>query len=65
MFAAAYPLDTINGRLRLWKLFRQACCRATDRVAAAKERMAINGRLPSYMYKNGVNDAGKRQFKED
>jgi hypothetical protein len=65
IFAAAYPLDTINGRFRRWKLFRQACCRAIDRVAAAKERMAIIGRLPSYMWKDGVNDAGGRQFEED
>jgi hypothetical protein len=65
IFAAAYLRDTINGKVRFWKLFRQVCCRAIDRVAAAKERMAIVGRLPFYMRKDGVNDAGERQFEED
>jgi hypothetical protein len=62
---AAYPLDAINGRLRLWKLFRQACCRAMDRVAAAKERIANSGRLHGYMWKGSVNDSKDGTYGED
>jgi hypothetical protein len=37
----AYPLEIIHGNVLLWKLLLQACCRAMDRVAAAKERMTV------------------------
>jgi hypothetical protein len=62
---AVYPLDIINGKLRRWKLFRQACCCAIDRVAAAKERIAIIGRAHSYMWKDSVNDSQKRHLWEN
>lgn len=39
----AYPLETIDGNVLLWKLFLYAGCRASERVAVTKERMLSLG----------------------
>jgi hypothetical protein len=53
---AAYPLGTIRGNVRLWKLLVQARCRAMERVAEANERMAAARAVPHLYTEDRVNE---------